>query len=164
MLMYGNASNIIPTGNVYNITSLREGLPKLSWLIPPNAIGKLSGIDFDIAYMNYIFSNDVIFKEFFDIIYSIYIGTDVYLVISDTDDWAENLIESLIKLIQQRYNVIAYKINCFDDYVYFANSSNKHQDFSEFGIYNFDQDRDRYTMFIESVRIANGGKIYYDDE
>lgn len=163
MLMYGNANNIIDSGFVYNITSLREGLTNLNLLIPPNSIGLFTGVDFDIAYMNYIFCNDVVFKQFFDIIYSMYIGNDVYLVISDTDDWAENLIESLIKLIQQRYNVIAYRINCFEDFIYFNNVRDKHSDFSDFGLINLDQDKERYTYIVEAERIRCGGKVILDD-
>ena len=159
MLMYGDVSNIINTGAVYNITSLKEGMIRLPNLIPPNLIGKFVDKDFDIAYANYIMSNDIVFKEFFDIIYNLYIGNDVYLVVSK-DDWSENLIESIIKLIQQRYGYNAVQINSFDDYIHYINSSYIPDFAPGYGIYNLDIDKDRYTYIIENDRIKRTGQIY----
>lgn len=157
MLMYGNAQNVIATGNVYNLTSMKEGYMRLSTLIPPNNLGRLTGRDFDLAYADYIFNNDMVFIEFFHIIYSLYIGTDVYIIISETDDWSENLIESLLKLIQQRYGYNACKINSLDDYIYFYNLPNSSEFDIYFGIKNLDMDKERYTYIMENIRIKNGG-------
>lgn len=162
MLMYGNSQNIISTGNVFNLTSLKEGYIRLNNLIPSNNLGVFTGRDFDIEYMNYIMSNDFVFKEFFDIIYSLYIGTDVYIIVSE-DDWSENLVESLIKLIQQRYGYVACKINSVDDYMYFLNSKNIPEFNKYFGIANLDIDKERYTYIIENMRIKNGGKLIYEE-
>lgn len=159
MLMYGNALNIINTGIVYNLTSMKEGYPKLGELIPPNEIGRFTGREFDIAYMNYIMSNDVVFKTFFDIIYSLYIGTDVYLIVNE-EDWSENLVESLLKLIQQRYGYNACKINSFSDYLYHTTSTRYSSEFDPmFGVVNLDQDKERYTYIVENNRIKNGGSV-----
>lgn len=156
MLMYGNSQNVIATGNVYNLTSMREGFTRLNSLIPPNNLGRLTGRDFDLAYADYILSNDIIFIEFFHIIYSLYIGTDVYIIISD-DDWSENLVESLLKLIQQRYGYNACKINSLEDYVYFSVSAQNSEFNPYFGIRNLDIDKERYTYIMEIIRIKNGG-------
>lgn len=162
MLFYGNSLNVIDTGFVYNLTSLKEGYARLPYLIPPNEIGRFTGRDFDIAYANYIMGNDIIFKQFFDIIYLLYTGKDVYLVISE-NDWSENLVESLLKLIQQRYGYTPYKINCFDDFLYAKNSAFCPDFNPYFGIQNMDNDRDRYTYIVESLRIQNGGQqIVYE--
>lgn len=158
MLMYGDSSNIITTGIVFNLSSMKEGFPKLSRLIPPNIIGRFTGRDFDLAYADYIMSNDFIFKEFFDIVYSLYSGTDVYIIISN-DDWSENLIESLLKLIQQRYGYNGGRINCIDDYYFMENSKNYNDFDPRYGIANLDSDKERYTYIIESIRIKNGGPL-----
>lgn len=156
MLMYGNFHNIIDTGAVYNFTSFREGYQRVPLLIPPNEIGRSSGREFDIAYANYLMTNDFVFKSFFDIIYLLYTGVDIYLII-DESDWSENLIESLLKLIQQRYGYNAVKINCFEDYLQ-ANSSKYISEFNPYyGLANLDMDKERYTYFIELQRLRNGG-------
>lgn len=163
MLMYGNSDNIIQTGNVFNLTSLKEGYVRLNYLIPPNEIGRFTGVDFDIAYANYILGNDLAFKQFFDIIYSLYIGTDVYLIVSEEGDWHENLIESLLKLIVERYGYSACKINTIDDYIFFANNKFNFEFNKFFGIGNLDSDKERYAYIVESIRIKNGGPLIYDE-
>lgn len=161
MLMYGNFQNVISTGIVYNITSMREGYVRLPALIPPNNLGRFTGKDFDIMYANYILENDIVFKQFFDIIYSLYIGQDIYLIIDESSDWSENLIESILKLIQQRYGYNAYKINCLDDYIQAANSTFISDFNPYFGIQNLDMDKDRYTYIVENERLKNGGSLIY---
>lgn len=156
MLMYGNSENVIATGNVYNLTSMKEGYTRLNNLIPPNSLGKLTGRDFDLAYADYILGNDMVFIEFFHIIYSLYIGTDVYIVVSE-NDWSENLLESLLKLIQQRYGYNACKIDSLEDYVYFSISAQIPEFNIYFGIKNLDMDKERYTYIMENIRIKNGG-------
>lgn len=156
MLMYGDFRNVIDNGFVYNLTSMREGFTRLPLLIPPNEIGRSSGREFDISYANYILGNDFVFKSFFDIIYALYGGLDVYLII-DESDWSENLVESLLKLIQQRYGYNAIKINCFDDYLQAYNSKYVSEFNPYYGLQNLDMDKERYAYFVESQRIRNGG-------
>lgn len=160
--MYGNSNNIIDSGLVFNLTSLKMGYINLTKLIPPNQLGLFTGRDFDLAYANYLMSNDFIFKEFFDIVWSLYSGKDVYIIISD-DDWSENLVESLLKLIQQRYGYNATKINCEEDYWFAFNSKNLSEFNPSYGILNLDIDKDRYTMIVESGRIKSGGPMFLED-
>ena len=162
MLMYGNFQNVICENNIYiyNLTSMREGFLRLPALIPPNSLGRFTGRDFDIAYANYILENDLVFKQFFDIIFPLYIGKDVYIIV-DESDWSENLLESILKLIQQRYGYNAYKINCLEDYIQ-AQNSTFISDFNPYyGVQNLDIDKDRYTYIVERERLKNGGKMIY---
>ena len=161
MLLYGNFQNIIDNGIVFNITSMKEGYVRLPLLVPPNELGRFTGRDFDIAYMNYIMNNDLVFKQFFDIIYNLYIGVDVYLII-DESDWSINLIESLLKLIQQRYGYNANRINCIDDYLQAVNSKFISGFNPYFGLQNLDMDKERYTYIIETARIKKGGPLIYE--
>ena len=166
MLMYGPASaadiKFGGKGVMYNLSSMREGFISLQSLIPPNTIGRLTDREFDIAYANYIMSNDTLFCIFFQIIYNLYIGKDVFIIVS-TEDWSENLLESLLKLIQQRYGYNAVLINTEADYLYATNSMNF--GFAPgYGIYNLDQDKERFTTLIEQYRIANNGALPLDLE
>ena len=166
MLMYGPASaadiKFGGKGVMYNLSSMREGFISLQALIPPNAIGRLTDREFDIAYANYIMSNDTLFCIFFQIIYNLYIGKDVFIIVS-TEDWSENLLESLLKLIQQRYGYNAVLINTEADYLYAATSMNF--GFAPgYGIFNLDQDKERFTTLIEQYRIANNGALPLDLE
>ena len=166
MLMYGPASaadiKFGGKGVMSNLSSMREGFISLQALIPPNTIGRLTDREFDIAYANYIMSNDTLFCIFFQIVYNLYIGKDVFIIVS-TEDWSENLLESLLKLIQQRYGYNAVLINTEADYLYATNSMNF--GFAPgYGIYNLDQDKERFTTLIEQYRITNNGALPLDLE
>ena len=145
MLMYGNSFNI-PDDNltILNLTSLKEGFPRLNLLVP-DGIGYYDCREFDIAYMNYIFGNDNVFYQFFYIINELYMGRDVY-ILADEENWSENLVESLFKLIQQRYGYNGMKINSYEDYLVFKHSMNNGKFDIEYGLANLDVDKQRFTM------------------
>lgn len=153
MLMYGRGyvADILSKEKViiYNISSLREGFKRLYYLTPPNNIGKLSSRDFDINFANYIMNYDPAFVEFFQIIYNLYIGNDVLLLMDDAD-WSENLIESLLKLIQQRYGYNAISITSEEDYIYAKNSDISSKFASGYGLLSLDQDKERFTYLVDS--------------
>lgn len=167
MLMYGQSRddilNIGFIGNtvVYNLSTMKEGFNNLRLLIPPNSIGRFTDRDFDIAYANYIIQNDNVFCEFFQIIYNLYLGIDV-LILSAEDDWCENILESLLKLIQQQYGYNAVQIDSDEDYIYAKN--NMITDFAPFGytLYNLDQDKERFSYLIEQFRINNNGRLPFN--
>jgi hypothetical protein len=105
--------------------------------------------------MQYILSNDALFIEFFSLIEMLRNGRDVYIIVSN-DDWSEQLIESLLKLIQQRYGYNATRINCFEDLIT-AEPGNFN---SSYGLFNYDTDADRYTDLVMRIRLAQGGSIH----
>lgn len=162
MLMYGNSKNVIKDGNTiaFNITSMNESYPRLSRLLPPNSIGYLSDWEFDNAYMQFIFNNDPVFFEFFQIVFPLYQGKNVYLVMDDTLDWSENLLESLLKVIQQRYGYNAVRINEYNDYL--EAKSESLDDFNPyFGVQNLDIDKERYSYLYQ---LQNMGRHYYGQQ
>ena len=131
MLMYGKASTartIGFEGIIFNLTSMVEDYMPLRLLIPPNDLGRSTERDFDIAYANYIMNTDMAFVELFKIIYNLYMGVDVFLAVDDDQEWAENILESLLKLIQQRYGYNAIYIggtsgeDSLNDYIYAKNN------------------------------------------
>jgi hypothetical protein len=163
MLFYGNGTYIPEDCKVCNLNSMREGYLRLNYLLPPNSLGFYIDRDFDIAYFNYIFQNDNVFMEFFGIIYELYINNNMFIVVDESEDWSENIAESLFKAIQQRYGYNAYRVNSQQDYLWIMDSSSPPQFNPEWGIYNLDIDKDRYTVLVETARIKAGGKLYYDD-
>lgn len=145
MLLYGPASCLGIGFNdntiVYNFTSMKEGYISLQGLIPPNSIGKFVDREFDIAYANYILQNDQVFSVFFQIIYNLYIGKDVFIIVSP-EDWSENLVESLLKLIQQRYGYNGALILNNEDYIDAALNMEFRFD-PGYGLMNLDYDKER---------------------
>jgi hypothetical protein len=137
---------------------MREGFTPLR-LLPPNSIGRFTDRDFDIAYMNYILGNDNVFCEFFQVIYNLYLGKDVF-IIAAKEDWSENVLESLLKLIQQRYGYNATKITCEEDYIFACNSDYIPEFTPGFGTYNLDIDKERFSYLMEDYKLRTGAYIY----
>lgn len=162
MLLYGYPSVLSAISRetyIFNLSSMVESYPQLPLLIPPSEIGHLYGREFDIKYAEYIFSNDYVFCQFFQIIYHLYLGKDVFIIYSN-EDWSENLIESLMKLIQQRYGYNGIMINTEEDYINAMLHSNPGFN-PEFGIANLDQDKIRFTNNNISMR-QNGRPSFFD--
>ncbi len=150
MLLYGNHLNIQSQCVVYNLTSFIEGYERLR-IIPPNNLGASTEYEFDQLYASWILNNDVIFFEFFKIINMLMNGFDVYLIISE-DPWSENILESLLKLIQQRYGYNATRIDSFDDLVYAEPG-----EFNPgYGLFNFDQDNERFVYMAQFLAFKGG--------
>jgi hypothetical protein len=159
--MYGNSKNIpVWSDNtvVYNLTSLIEYYPRLNLLVP-SGIGYYDGYEFDVAYMNYIFGNNEVFTQFFQIVMNLYMGKDVY-IITDDELWSENLVESLMKLIQQRYGYNCCRINSYEDY-----TNMKDGKFDPgWGLANLDADKERFSMIdamINTQRYMYGDQYEY---
>ena len=151
MLMYGYGGiikDIIEMNNtkIYNFSSLREGFPRLN-LMPPHNLGANTEYEFDVKYMNYIFSNDIVFMNFMTIIMDLYNGFSVYLLISE-DDWSQLLIDSLMKLIQQRYGINGVMVNSLEDFQFAKDDT-----FEDYGIYNLDQDKERYSYIDQQFKM-----------
>ena len=162
MLMYGRdtdevlALQFAGQGVVYNLTSLREGFNNLRLLLPPREVGRCVDRDFDIQYYQYILNNDYVFCEFFQIVYNLYLGIDVFIIASE-EDWSENILESLLKIIQQRYGYNSVKIDTDEDYIFARNSMDFR--FSPPGLYNLDQDKDRFAAIVEKYRLSHNGSM-----
>lgn len=155
MLMVGTIQNLQTTDNtvVYNFTSLNERYPRLLHLIPPMSLGARSDYEFDMNYAMYLLSNEPAFFDMMQIVYTMYMGKDVFLLI-DGDDRLEMLNESLLKFIQQRYGISAVYITCLDDLLN-ANDVG----FSGIGKLNIQQDKERLAIMVEKIRLQSGGQV-----
>jgi len=157
MLFYGNKYNIVVDNcRVINFSSLVEGYPDAK-LLPPNNLGAVNEYDFDVKYMHYILDIDANFINFMNIIMELYYGNnDVYLIISE-DDWSSVLIDSLLKLIQQRYGINGILINSYEDYIYEKVISGNISEFNpDYGIPNLMIDKERYIYLYELSRAQKG--------
>ena len=164
MFLYGTNAAVsivdVERTAIYNITSLREDLPVL-YIVPPKDLGYLSDYDFDVAYYNYVLNNDQIFLQFFQIVMNLYMGHDVLLVFSD-DNWSENLAESILKMIQQRYGYNGAYIESMQDYI--DASLTLEFKFEPYLLYNLDEDKKRFAYLSESIRLQNGGKPCMEED
>ena len=153
-------SSIVPklldsSTQIYNLASFIEApYPKLQYLIPP--IPHSASYEFDVAYANYLISNNNAFVQLYSLMLELEKGNDILLLVSDFD-WTENIAESLFKFIQQRWGYQGVVVNNDDDYIHFRNEI---FDFDPgYGIHNLDADRDRYSLLIEKDRISRGGEV-----
>jgi hypothetical protein len=154
MLYYGTIQGLNTTENciVYNFTSLNETYPRLKLYPPENFNNNVYDYEFDYMYANYIIYNDNVFFDFMMIIYNLYQGKDVFILV---DDNLIDLNESLFKFIQQRYGYNACRINNLEDLIYAENT-----DFSREGLCNLDIDKERLSYMLETERLKSGGKPY----
>lgn len=125
---------------IINLSSLAEGFRRV-YLVPSIPTMYNNDKEFDISYANYIFSNDYVFMEFMKIIYPLYLGNNVFLLVSRNENTHDIITESLCKLIQQRYGYNYQILNNKDDINYYDDS-----DFSITGIQTLDQDRERMVQ------------------
>lgn len=165
-LFYGNSSALgyIPQDfKIYNFSSLKEiGIPMN--LFPPNNLGAINEYDFDCKYAQYIMCNDFVFCSLMNFIMDLYSNQNIFILISDESDsffnpdvgsWSAMLIESFLKFIQQRYGLNATYIESSDDI-----NISEDAEFSDFGIFNLDEDKERWSYIVEYNRILNGGTPY----
>lgn len=124
---------------ILNLSSLIEGFPRVH-LVPSVTTQYNNDKEFDIAYANYIFSNDYTFMEFMKIVYPLYCGEDVFLLVSRNENTHDIITESLCKLIQQRYGYNYQLLNEKDDIDYYDDSG-----FNIVGLQTLDLDKERMT-------------------
>lgn len=161
MLLAGD-HNCIPDMNnliVYNLSSLIEGYPLLDILPSVNSVDYMDDLNFDIVYSNYIMTNDNVFYEFFcKIIYPLYNGIDIYLIIR-RDFFYDNITESLFKFIQQRYGYLGAIIGEIEDLDYINPDIGFGQTGLE-GIFNLDMDKERFTnIHLHTILKLSGENI-----
>lgn len=135
----------------YNLSSYFSDVQTLNMLIPsieylPEEImeGDSNIPAFDIAYGNYIISNNEAFIQLMNIIIPAYTSPDVLVqILINKSEFRDAITESLIKLIQQRYGYNIYIINDIEDFLYASES-----DFSIPGLFTLDQDLTRWRNLV----------------
>lgn len=162
MLIYG-PSEITSFVNedtiIFNVTSLNERYNRLSYLVPANDfVVRLSEKSFDLSYADYILTNDFAFTNMFSIVNFLYLGRDVLLLFSDFN-YSNDLAQSLLKLIQQRYGYNGYKINTIEDYEFALNSIHNGEFNPDYGLANLDIDKERFAYITATQMKKDSNRI-----
>lgn len=148
MLVFGDHNSLVNDGTftIFNLSSLIEGFEVIS-IIPPFIKQFNDDKQFDMMYAEYLISNENVFYEMMKIIMSIYLGRDVYILVTKDENSIFDIVtESLQKFLQQRYGLISNNINCIEDLEYIRDDSG----FSLNGTFNLDQDKARFTYMYYS--------------
>ena len=158
-LFYGPGNAYPLEFKLYNFNSIKEKGIRLN-LFPPNNLGAINEYDFDCRYANYIMQNDAAFCSMMSIVMDMYNGINIFILVDDEDTplfdgWNVILVESFLKLLQQRYGLNGTRIaNHYD--MEDANETS----FVDYGLLNLDIDKERYAYLVEQARIMNGGAPY----
>lgn len=151
--MKPNRQNIM-----FNFSSLREDLPRLNYLIP-NLGNAIYAPDIDIQYSNYLCTNDLAFSELMQIVFPLYQGANVFICTSGetSNQYIDTMNELLQDFIKVRYGYNSAVINDPEDLDSFDEGD---FGFSVRGVQLMDQDRERWILMNEKVRLASGGEPY----
>lgn len=166
MLIFGTAELLPELAKekfiILNFSSLVTGLEQLHLIpnlkdIPVNIQDEYN---FNMAYWNWVLSNDEQFIDLMKIVYPLYCGYNVFVVVNWYDSsgftFLASMNETLMKLIQERYGYSASIINTIEDYKYQHNSELE-SEFSPQGILNMDNDKSILSYKLESI-VMNGGE------
>jgi len=162
LLLAGTIKNLYTTNNtkIFNICSLNETYPRLRILPPvdfrfmPSQNAEMAEYDFDMRYAQWILTDQNAFFDLMQIVYSLYQGYDVFLLISDIDITLDAYAQSLFKFIQQRYGYNTTIINNVEDLF----NAEEYQ-ISGLGAVNLMDDKERLSFMLEESRQAAGGAI-----
>lgn len=153
---------------VFNVSSLYHGYIDLTCLVtsiapinhssmPTNVF--VDSLDFDMQYANAIMNNNTLFEAFMNIVMNAYEGYTV-IVLVYREPYRDAILESLIKLIQQRYGYNSWIVSDIDDI-----SCLKESAFNPMGLMTLDQDIRRYETLYQyggvSSRIIGSESIEY---
>lgn len=130
---------------VFNLSSLYNMGIRVD-LTPPAT--QVEEREFDIMYANWILGNDTMFVNFFQFMYYNYLGYNVFILVG-VDMWEarQTITESLMKLIQQRYQIIPRYIATMEDIPDYYEEDFMYVD----GMMNMDSDIERYIYLRSSI-------------
>ena len=121
---------------IYNFTSMVMGYKNLRLLPPYTQVD--NSRDFDIQYAYWIHNDQEMFMEFMEVVMHLYMMNNIFILIDPDDDMLP-IVETLLKLIQQKYGYNGYIINVPTDWYDVKESS-----FTKEGLEEFDRDRLTY--------------------
>lgn len=126
---------------VINMSSYKEGFGGVVMTPPVNV--DYTSKEFDMLYAQYILSDNIFYNFFSNIIIPISKGIDLYVLVH-RNELFDILTESVQKLISSRYGYISYLVNEIEDFNMIDESLSG---FSVNGVYNLDQDKNRYIYW-----------------
>ena len=142
---------------VLNLTSMYSGLESISNLVTNMGLvtgGKptrdiIGTVEFDIAYANTILTTPEMFGSLMKIVLNSYEGK-IVCVLVHRDEFRDELMESLIKLMQQRYGFASWIMDSLDDLAVF-----KEPDYSPDGLLNIEADLKMHDALVAAGTIPS---------
>lgn len=137
--------------NVFNLSSLYSGFTDVTELItrvsPINSTGMIMPVfvespDFDIRYASGILNDPLLFSKFMMFVKPSYEGS-ISIIMVQRDPYRDAVMESLIKLIQQRYGYNCWVIEDADDISFI-----KEGDYSPYGLLALKDDVSKFNTLI----------------
>lgn len=131
---------------IFNLSSYYSGyidVSNLMHFMKPNTpmIDFVNEVEFDIEYASYIFNDSNNFISFMKIMSSSFEG-DICIVMVYREPYRDAVMESLIKLIQQRYAYNCWIIEALED-IDLLNDNG----YDTIGLMNLFQDIQRYDQY-----------------
>ena len=136
----------------YNLSSYYSDVPTLNMLIPSIDYIPEESLEgdmvycpsFDLSYHGFIIENPEAFCQFMSIIIPAYMSPETMVqVYINHSEYRDAILESLVKLIQQRYGFNAYIVNELSDFMYADDS-----DMSIPGLCAIQQDISRWHTLV----------------
>lgn len=147
------------TPRIFNLTSAWSGYEDISMLVtsmrsvnnssmPINQF--IETVDFDIQYAQAIFNIPHMYDCFMRVVSTSFRG-ELAIVLVDRDNYRDAIMESLIKLIQQRYGHNSWIVENESDIEYLYENS-----FSQTGILTMRADLQRYHEMYTNGEVSQG--------
>lgn len=151
IMMFADVSQYRHIPEDYYVTSLGftlNGEPSINTLTPRNILPKDSSEDFEEKYYNYIFYYNDTFLDFMQIIYKLYQGYNVCVVVDYRFD--EPYVTALSKIIAKRYGIISSVVLEYNDFFSVSESS-----FSKIGLRVLDQDKANMSYQLKALELQD---------
>lgn len=155
MVYYLNIKSSVKIFNFYSMVEIGEYLNHLnpypnifSYLQQDNGEGDENTIQFDLAYVNQLLYDNDTFIDFMKIMMNLEIYDNVIVVTNYDNPYIMYVVESLIKIIQERYGIQSYIVNCIED-IDELNVS----EFTQEGYLNYIQDMDRFKAITSTPEL-----------
>lgn len=130
---------------VFNFNTMLEQVPQLNYLNP--YWGNITSFrtdeyEFDMWYSGYLQSNPEAFKQLIDIMRIAYNGGNVWILVDFSMESSANIIETLIKYIQELYGYTCNVVHVPEDLDNLIQGT-----FSSIGIQAFDAHMENYLWY-----------------
>ena len=150
MIIFGSidalqyAYNFVVINQVLNFNTMIEQVTQLNFLNPywgNNITMRTDDYNFDMWYMTYLLSTPDAFRQLVDLMRIPYNGNNVWILVDFSMEGSVNIIESLIKYIQEIYGYTCNVVHVPEDLENLVQGT-----FSNIGIQTFDANMESYIQ------------------
>ena len=151
IMMFADVSQYRYIPNDYRVFTLGftlNGEPSINTLTPKRILPKDNNEVFEEKYYRYIFDYNDTFLDFMQIIYELYQGHNVCVVVDYKFD--EAYVTALSKIIAKRYGIISSIVLEYNDF-----SSISETSFSKIGLRVLDQDKASMSYQLKALELQD---------